>query len=478
MNISTRQVLFITLLIAVTSFCTVFIYATFVNPVKKIYIEESIKAKEVAANELLFSDQFSKLFRSSAPTDFIAATKKSITSVVFIKSIVKLEDRLGRETYDVNSGSGVIVSPDGYIITNNHLVGSTTDINVVLNDNREYQAKVIGTDPYTDLALLKVEANNLPMIYFGNSDSLQVGEWVLAMGNPFRLQSTVTAGIVSAKGRNINILENKGIESFIQTDAAVNPGNSGGALVNTQGFLVGINTAIISNNGGFEGFSFAIPSNLVRKVIKDFKEYGAVQRGWMGVELQNIDSDKAKELKLKEVSGVLVAIVVRNGAAYDAGILNGDVIKAINGIETKDLPQLMEKLGQYRPGDMVAVTLIRGQMTRIVNVTLRNQLNSTDFIAIRKDPILRKIGIEVRDLDSFEKSKFKTPGVVLVSVLRGSILGSTNIEPGFIITKVNNTKLKSSQDLIDFLNSKKGTVVLEGFYENYPGEYPYTFDIE
>ena len=203
------------------------------------------------------------------------------------------------------------MSSDGFIVTNNHVVRDAEDVEVMLNDNREYKAKIVGTDPNTDLALLKIEAEGLKFLIFGNSDSLQVGEWVMAIGNPFRLQSTVTAGIVSAKGRNINILENQGIESFIQTDAAVNPGNSGGALVNTKGELVGINTAIMSLSGNYEGFSFAVPANLAKKVVSDIRQYGFVQRGWLGVELENIDNMRAQKLHLKEVAGVYIALVTK-----------------------------------------------------------------------------------------------------------------------------------------------------------------------
>ncbi|MBP7642310.1 MAG: trypsin-like peptidase domain-containing protein [Saprospiraceae bacterium] len=480
MVLSIKTVLWMCALCLTSAFASVYIYASWVNPVKKIYIEESIKAKQAMEQELLFSDRFNSVFRAAVPNNFTSAASISVPAVVHIKSYENTKSGSGlfTETYTSNSGSGVIISSDGYIVTNNHVVGSGTDIDVVLNDNKEYKAKFIGGDPYTDLALLKIEGTDLPFLMLGNSDSLQVGEWVIAVGNPFKLQSTVTAGIVSAKGRNINILENRGIESFIQTDAAVNPGNSGGALVNTNGFLIGINTAIISSTGGYEGFSFAIPINLAKKIITDIKEFGVVQRGWMGVELQNMDNSMANQMNMKSVTGVYITSVVKNGAASDGGLINGDVILQLNSEDIANVPQFMERLAQFRPGDKVSITYKRGTLVKTTNVTLKNQLNSTDLVAVRRDPILRKLGLEIRDLDSFEKTKYKVDGIMVISIEKGSIVGNTNIEPGFIITKVNEINIKSSKELINYFEQNKGKVVIEGFYENYPGVYPYTFEIK
>jgi S1-C subfamily serine protease len=348
----------------------------------------------------------------------------------------------------------------------------------MLNNNKEYNARIIGTDANTDLALLKVEADGLPFLTFGNSDSLRVGEWVVAIGNPFRLQSTVTAGIVSAKARNINVLEDRGIESFIQTDAAVNPGNSGGALVSTRGDLVGINAAILSETGKYEGFSFAIPANLAKKVISDLRQFGAVQRGWMGVELQNVNDERAQEQRLPEVMGVYVALVNKNGAADEAGIKSGDIITTLNGNKIKSLPSFMEKIGQLRPGDKINLEYYRDAIKRRVTVILRNQLNTTDFIAVRKDKILTDIGFELRNLDSYEKSKYQTNGVMVVSVYKNSLISKSRLEPGFVITKISNNNVTDVNTIVNFLDQRKGTVVLEGFYENYPGEFPYTFELQ
>lgn len=417
------------------------------------------------------------LYRASQPNDFIDAAQKARESVVYIRILTKNgSQQLLSDDLNSSSGSGVIISPDGYITTNHHVVENAIRIDVTLNDNREFGAELIGSDPTTDLALIKIDSNDLPFALFGNSDSLKVGEWVLASGNPFRLQSTVTAGIVSAKARNINILEGQqGIESFIQTDAAVNPGNSGGALVNTQGKLVGINSAIISSSGGYEGFSFAIPSNLVRKVIYDLKEYGAVQRGWMGVAIHNLTADEADKLGLDFVQGVHVDRVTKGSAAQDAKLQNGDVLVAVNNQRTLNVASFMEQIGRFRPGDVVSISYYRKKSKRTVSVTLRNQLNTTDYIAVRKDPILVELGFELRDLAKEEKKELDTEGIYVVSVYKNSVISDTKMAPGFIINKVNNRKINSVSELIDILKTQKGTIILEGIYETYPGIFPYTF---
>lgn len=479
MKLNNKNILLLVCLMMCSSFASVFFYATIINPVKKIYIEESIRARKVAEKELLFSDRVNRVFRSSSPTNFISAAERTVEGVVFIRALQKIKDQnYLTETYVANNGSGVILSSDGYIITNSHVIEDAANIEVMLNDNREYEAKLIGRDEHTDLALLKIEESDLPFLIFGNSDSLRLGEWVMAIGNPFRLQSTITAGIVSAKGRSIDVFENRGIESFIQTDAAVNPGNSGGALVNTNGELVGINTAIMTSSGNYEGFSFAVPSNLAKKVITDIKEYGAVQRGWMGVQLESVDAYRANKLGLDEVSGVYIALVNAGGAAAQAGIKSNDVIIKMDGQKINSLPSLMERLGRQRPGDKIKIEYFRDGAKKRTTVILRNQLNSTDYVAIRKDKVLLDLGFELRELDLFEKARTSTNGVKVVSVHKDSKISKSNLEPGFIITKINNLRVSKVNDIISFLDGRKGTVVLEGFYENYPGEYPYTFEME
>lgn len=304
--------------------------------------------------------------------DFVAVSEKATSSVVNITT-------MGTTGYRLSSGSGVIISTDGYIITNNHVIEDGYSFEVTLFDKRILNARLIGTDPSTDLALIKVNARDLRPMNYGNSDFVKVGEWVLAVGNPFNLTSTVTAGIVSSKARNINILRGAySIESFIQTDAVVNPGNSGGALVNSRGELIGINTAILSESGGYEGYSFAIPSNLVRKVIQDLRQYGSVQRAILGVSIAEVSDEIAANLSLPTVAGVYINDVNRGSSASDAGLRSGDVIISINGISTNSIPELQEQVALFRPGDRINLEFFRnGQRFRRENIRLKG-LNSSN----------------------------------------------------------------------------------------------------
>lgn len=315
---------------------------------------------------------------SYVPFDFIATSKKVTQAVVNITAI-------SRNGYPLSGGSGVIISRDGFIVTNNHVVdGSNGSLKVTLNNNKDYKAVIIGVDPTTDLALLKIEERDLPTLSYGNSDNIEVGEWVMAVGNPFNLASTVTAGIVSAKGRNIDILPGQySIESFIQTDAVVNPGNSGGALVNNRGDLVGINAAIISQSGSYEGYSFAIPANLVKKVVNDLREYGEVRRAILGVSIGEVTDDVAKRLDLPMVEGVWISGTTEGGSAEAADIRRDDVIVAVDGVKTASMPALQEQVARYRPGQSIDVDLIRdGRKIRKSDVTLK-ALNS-DSSAYRR----------------------------------------------------------------------------------------------
>ncbi len=424
-------------------------------------------------NDIYFSDRWNQAFTSSSPTDFISAAKRSREAVV---SIQGRSGNQGFRSGSKSSGSGIIISPDGYIVTNNHVIKDADRINILLDDNREFKAEIVGTDPTTDIALLKIDSEQLPFLLFGNSDSLQIGEWVMAVGNPFRLKSTVTAGIVSAKARSINVLQRQGIESFIQTDAAVNPGNSGGAMVNTNGELVGIITAIISYSGKYEGFSFAIPANLAKKVIYDIREYGAVQRGWLGVTISKVDDKISKMLKMKRVRGVYVDLVTKESAAYDAGLKTGDIILEVNRKETNTVSEFMEQVSQYRPGDIIDLKYMHNGLTKEVKATLRNQLNTVDFIAVRKDKILSDLGFELRNLDSKEQQRLNTDGVYVVSIYKGSKISRTNMDAGYIITTFNNEEIGSVDQFIELLKEENDEVYLDGFYENYPGTYPYTFN--
>lgn len=379
------------------------------------------------------------------------------------------------------SGSGVIISDDGYIVTNNHVVENGDEVKVILYDKREFKAEVIGTDPSTDLALLKIDEKNLPFIQLGNSDSVQVGSWVLAVGNPFNLESTVTAGIVSAKGRNINILKDStAIESFIQTDAAVNPGNSGGALVNTRGELIGINSAIATPTGSFAGYSFAIPVNIVVKVMDDLKKYGVVQRGYLGVSIANVTDDLAKEKSLKDLKGVYVNGVVAGGAGEAAGIKAGDVITQVNGMDVNSSPELLEQISKFHPGDKVVITLHRSGIEKMVTATLKNKAGDTGLVK-KDDPgaTIDALGADFANLSAKDAKTLGITGGVKVTKLRsGKLSQYTDIREGFIITKLDNKPVNSVDDLKTILAGKtNGGVMVEGVYADAPGKYFYAFGL-
>lgn len=405
---------------------------------------------------------------------FIDAAKKGIEAVVHIKAKKKVGGDFFTREVALSSGSGVIIDANGVIVTNHHVVDTAEEIIVTLYDRKEYAAKLLGSDEDTDIAVLKIEANNLPTITIGNSDIVQVGQWILAIGNPFQLRSSVTAGVISAKARSLNILEDHGIESYIQTDAAVNEGNSGGALVNIQGELIGINAAILSNTGGYQGFSFAIPINLVAKVAKDILEYGSVQRGWLGLTVVNIDATTAQTHQLQDLNGVRVSEILNEGAAQKAGILKNDIIIAINDDAVNDLPSFIGHLSQYRPGDQVNITLWRDSQKKIISPTLLNKLNSTDLIPLIKDPALTELGIEIRDLTSQEKLLHNHKGAYVISLQSGSDLDKTNMKPGYIITHINDVEIASAQDLLDFIKSNARPYTFSGFYKQYSGTFPYT----
>ncbi|GAB5532340.1 MAG: hypothetical protein Roseis3KO_41170 [Roseivirga sp.] len=336
---------------------------------------------------------------------------------------------------------------------------------------------VIGTDPSTDLALIQIrekELHSLPLI---NSDDVKVGEWVLAVGNPFNLNSTVTAGIVSAKSRNINILQDRyAIESFIQTDAAINPGNSGGALVNLQGGLVGINTAIASPTGAYSGYGFAVPSNIVNKVVEDLLKYGVVQRGYLGVTIRGVDGNLAKEMDLDVNKGVYVDSVSENSAALQAGIEPGDVILAVDGTEVSSAPQLQEAIARHRPGDEIRLTLARGSKEMKVKVQLKNREGDFKLVEKERREVFSLLGADFEDLDKKTARKLEIPGGVQVTKLyAGKLSRHTDIREGFIITKVDKQVIKDKEDLQRALENAKGGVMIEGVYEDLPGTQFYAF---
>ncbi|HMS28860.1 MAG TPA: trypsin-like peptidase domain-containing protein [Saprospiraceae bacterium] len=445
---------------------------------------QSAPAEEIAGQEqlhkYLMSGRLQRQFSSTQPTHFSEAAKLSTPAVVYIESIQDQNENPFFENSKSNTGSGVLISSDGMIVSNYHVVENAEKITVLLNDNRNYEAKIIGTDPSTDLALLKIEEVDLPFLVFGNSDSLLIGEWVLAVGNPFRLQSTVTAGIVSAKARSIQILNSRkySIESFIQTDAAVNPGNSGGALVNTAGELVGINTAIMSATGRYEGYSFSIPANLVQKVVRDIQQFGAVQRGLLGVMIQSVNGDIAKEKDLPSPNGVLITSVTPDGAADKAGLISEDVILKVEDRKVNSVPELQELIGGLSPGNRIKIEYFRNKQRYTAYATLRNQANTTELIATRHDKILTDLGFELRNLSEDEQKKTKKSGVKVISIYDRSIIAQTNMAPNFIITSANGKDIHDVDQLISFLDTTQGRVVLQGVYENYKGIFPYSFEKE
>jgi len=400
-------------------------------------------------------------FVPPADVDFVSASKVGIPAVVRISAFERSSwGNLKEQNF--SEGSGVIVSDDGYIVTNNHVVKLSSNIRVQLNDSRMLKATLVGTDPETDIALLKIEIPTPDFITFGNSDELEVGDWVLAIGNPYHLNSTVTCGIVSAKGRAINLLKGeRSIESFIQTDAVVNEGNSGGALINKSGELVGLNTAIFTKSGKFEGYSFAIPSNLVAKAVRDIRTFGKVQRAALGIGIENLSERNSADLTLTS-GGVYVNEIFDRSAATVANIKAGDIITMINKKMVHTVPELQEQIALYQPGDIVDVTIMRKGESLIKKVKLQGAYTNLSTM-IRSDQILRKMGFELRDLSDSEKAQFKGNGVFVNSVYRESQVAASGIEPGFIITELNGRPITKVDELISKFSAGE-KVELKGRY--------------
>lgn len=378
--------------------------------------------------------------------------------------------------YNLGTGSGVIISPEGYIVTNNHVVEDADNIEVVLNDNRKFTAKIIGRDPNTDIALVKIDGKDFPYLVWGSSESLKLGEWVLAVGNPFNLTSTVTAGIVSAKSRSIGIMGGQlPLESFIQTDAAVNPGNSGGALVNAVGELVGINAAIASRTGSYSGYSFAIPASIARKVVEDLKQFGEVQRALLGVEIKTVDDLLAKENNLDKIEGVYVGKTTEDGAARQAGIRVGDVITAINGNLVNTFSQLQEQIGKYSPGDKVIVTIKRKGEVKQISVVLRNTKGDTSIVK----ESFSVLGAEFSPITDRDRERLKIDEGIQVVNLTAGKLKETGIKIGFIITDINKTSVSSVEDIKRALaqSNNRKPILVEGVYPNGDWTY-YVFKLE
>lgn len=392
-------------------------------------------------------------------------------------------DEPGNADMGISSGSGVIVSSDGYIVTNNHVIVGSSQVKITLYDKRSFFAAVVGTDPATDLALLRINADNLPFIRYGNSDELEVGEWVLAVGNPFNLASTVTAGIVSAKGRNINILkEESAIESFIQTDAAVNQGNSGGALVNLRGNLVGINTAIATPSGSYAGYAFAVPVNIAKKVIEDLKSYGSVQRAYLGINTRDISPDIAGRLKLKNMNGVFIEQVTVGGAGAEAGLKKDDIITEVNGYKVNTVPEFKEKVARFRPGDVIGITYLRNGQMVYTKMILKNAVQTTQINAKPKEELEKLLGARFEELAPADISSLGLKNGLKVTLLleNGLLQTATSMKVGFIVLKVNNEPVNNLDDFYGYIQkiAKGDGVMLDGMYPNDKSKKLYAFSMK
>ena len=419
----------------------------------------------------------------AAPVDLTYAAEQAVHGVVHVRTKMTMaadNNPLAELFYGRNYssrprvatgwGSGVIISSDGYIITNNHVVEDAEEVNVTLNDNREFKAQVIGRDSNTDIALLKIKSENLPFIKYGDSDQLRLGEWVLAVGNPFNLTSTVTAGIISAKGRNLQDPDNKDqykIESYIQTDAALNMGNSGGALVNTKGQLVGITSAIVSPSGAYAGNSFAIPVNIVKKVIEDLRQFGEVQRAFIGVSIADVDQELVdrENLKLDAVKGVFLSKINDGGSAADAGLKAKDVITKFNGVSVGTVSELQEQIGKFRPGDKANITYFRNGKESTVPVTLKNYDNTTKAVAPGEGAGVM-FGARLEAVSSEDKDNYRIDYGVKVTELNDGRFKELGIRKGYIILTVNGKKVKTTSDIKDFTNNGQNLTSIEGIQSN------------
>ena len=416
--------------------------------------------------------------------NFVDAADKTVNAVVHIKTKMYKKSNVYDFFYDffghqqpqnfqqpmyMATGSGVIISGDGYIVTNNHVVDGAQEIDVILNDKRSFKGELIGNDPSTDLAVIKVGEKDLPYLQFGNSDEVKVGEWVLAVGNPFNLTSTVTAGIVSAKARNINILgrgNSSAIESFIQTDAAVNKGNSGGALVNIEGALVGINAAIASNTGSYTGYAFAIPSNLAQKVVGDLIQYGEPQRGFLGVSIAEMNKDLADEVGLDQIKGVYLVRVMEDGAAGRAGIAEGSVVMKIEGQEVNSTAELMSKVAQHRPGELIDITVFEDGDLNNYTLTLRNVYGSTKIVTEEDELFVKSLGAAFAKPDQEIMNNLGIDYGMQITAIRNGVLSSKGIDKGFIIERMNKKEIYTISDIREVVASVRGGLLIEGIYPN------------
>jgi serine protease Do len=490
-----RQLVAIVFISASTALATMWGYNHFAGNKTYLYAQDS--SSKVPVNYAKFFDGQKA---GNAPVDFTDAASAAIPATVHIKtkSVRSVSNNLPKNPFsdlfglgddwgfggngmrsipEMASGSGVIISEDGYIVTNNHVVDGADDITVTLSNRKSFKAKVIGTDPSTDLSVIKIDAKGLPFLLYGNSDEAKIGQWVLAVGYPLNLETTVTAGIISAKGRtlDINMRQSKTpIESFIQTDAAVNPGNSGGPLINPQGQLVGINSAIASPTGSYAGYSFTIPVNIVKKVVGDLIKYGTSQRAYLGVSYlpDNVSDEQKKEAGILDGDGVYVREVPADGAAAKAGIQKGDRLTKINGVQLNSAAEMVGLVATYRPGEKVDVTYQRGGKEYTVPVTLRNNSGTTDVV--KSSSIMDKLGADLQTLAKKDASDLKVNGGVVVKAIdENGLFSKTRMEEGFIILKANGKEINNVDDFRKILENSDGSVKLEGVYPGYEGSFQY-----
>jgi len=499
-----KQIFFTILLSGLTSLAVIWGYGKWVAD-RSSY---AVQANGIIPSNYHFTGYNEGSLPPGGPVDFTQPAAAAIPTVVHIKTKTNAKqvnvqprrqnpfsDLFGDDMFDQffggrngyipeqrASGSGVIISDDGYIVTNNHVVQDADEVTVTLSDKHTYKAKIIGTDPSYDLAVIKIDAKNLPFLLYGNSDDVQIGQWVLAIGYPLNLETTVTAGIVSAKARSLGLNKDKsgnptnGVESFIQTDAAVNAGNSGGALLNTDGKLIGINSAIASPTGYYSGYSYAIPVNIVKKVVDDIVKYGTVQRGYLGIAFGNA-GDMTKEAKTRynipadAYDGIYVTEVPDDGGAYKAGIKEGDRINKINGVNITNGGELQEQVSRYRPGDKISVSYTRKNKDYTVDVTLRNKQGNFDLV--KNDDVADQLGADLVTLDAGKAKNLGISGGVYVKKInKGVIYDQTRMKDGFVIMKVDDKEIKSVEDLRNAIGAKKN-INLSGFYPGYDAIYEY-----
>ena len=501
MNINWKNIVTIVAISGVTSIASIWGFGKFMQ-------RETAGVQEAGKLPVNYAGFFNN-GNAGPAVDFTPAATSATPAVVHIKTRTKAKqatvqqrqrnpfaDMFGDEFGDFfgggprmipeqrAGGSGVIITQDGYIVTNNHVINGADEINVTLNNKKTYKATVVGADASTDLAVIKIETKGLPYLIYGNSDDAKLGQWVLAIGYPLTLDVTVTAGIVSAKSRQIGVNDRQSdaaIESFIQTDAAVNPGNSGGALINTNGELIGINSAIASPTGSYAGYSYAIPVNIVKKVVTDIVKFGAVQRAFIGIQyaregVELSEEDKKNNPGYKEGEGVYVTEVPAGGAAADAGLKKADIVTKLNGVAVTSGPELQEQVSRYKPGDKVSLTYNRGGKENTVSLVLKNIAGNTNIV--KNDGVLEKLGAELASVDSKTAAANEITGGIVVKRINEGLLRKSRMQEGFIITSINDQPLKNLPDLERAITANKGRKIkVEGIYPGYEGTYAYPLDL-